>query len=295
MKTFKYITLFAVIILLSSCEKVIEFDGETKTPKIVVNSLFNTEDTFTVHLSNSLALVDDGNLKPLKNAVLKLYDSNNQLVSTPTHDADGYYIDTAFKFFQGQEYRLSVENEGLTSIETKDAIPTKVAISKIDTQDVVNSDGWEQKQVELTFNDPTGTNYYMVEVRINFIYKNDPDVVYSNWQTAYISSLDPNIATKTGNGEFYAEQMILADSRFDGKEYTFRFNMDKWYLDEQSESKVYVRLYSLSESAYNYFTSLQRYQQVQGDFFATPVQVYSNVEGGFGIFGGASIESIQLK
>ncbi|MBK6525335.1 MAG: DUF4249 family protein [Crocinitomicaceae bacterium] len=35
---------------------------------------------------------------------------------------------------------------------------------------------------------------------------------------------------------------------------------------------------------------MEKYQETAGDPFAQPVQVYSNVENGFGIFGGCFIE-----
>jgi len=53
-------------------------------------------------------------------------------------------------------------------------------------------------------------------------------------------------------------------------------------------------LSSVSEDYYKYNVTLAKYEQTQGDPFAQPVQVYSNIENGFGIFGGYSSFSDTL-
>jgi hypothetical protein len=291
MKNFLYVLfLFA---LVSSCQKTIEFDGEVKDPKLVVNSIFNTEDTFRVHISNSLSLVDGASLRFIKNATVKLYDENDALVSTPLHTQNGYYMDETFQFEENKQYRVEVERDGFNTITATDKIPATIQVSNVDTQKVVSSEGFEQAQVTVEFDDPEGENFYMVEVRMEYYYKWD-SFEYSGWETAYLNTLDPNIEGNTGTGAYYNDKLILKDNNFDGNNYKLRFNVDQ-YLFENEYRNIEVRFYSLSESVFNYFTSVERYQNVQGNPFATPVQVFSNVENGFGIFGGSSIFTYSLK
>jgi hypothetical protein len=62
------------------------------------------------------------------------------------------------------------------------------------------------------------------------------------------------------------------------------------FRQNQSDSTIIVvSLMSLSEDYFKYKLSLEKYQETAGDPFAQPVQVYSNVENGFGIFGGYSV------
>ena len=50
-----------------------------------------------------------------------------------------------------------------------------------------------------------------------------------------------------------------------------------------------LKLNYSKEDYFKYKLSLEKYQETAGDPFAQPVQVYSNVENGFGIFGGYSV------
>ena len=60
MKKFTYILLLFGII---SCEKVIPFDGDVNTPKLVINSVFESDSTFKVHVSSSRSVIDTASFK----------------------------------------------------------------------------------------------------------------------------------------------------------------------------------------------------------------------------------------
>ena len=57
---------------------------------------------------------------------------------------------------------------------------------------------------------------------------------------------------------------------------------------------VRVYLHNISKSYYYYRTSLELYQSASGNPFAQPVQVYSNIENGFGVFAGSQISYFDL-
>ena len=49
-----------------------------------------------------------------------------------------------------------------------------------------------------------------------------------------------------------------------------------------------VRMEQIDPSYYRYVLSYNAYQQAHGNPFSEPVQVYTNVTGGYGIFSGSS-------
>ena len=63
-----FVTCFFVAITLISCEKVIPFDGEVSQPKLVVNSLFDAENAWNVHISRSISVLEDSALSVVENA-----------------------------------------------------------------------------------------------------------------------------------------------------------------------------------------------------------------------------------
>ena len=72
------------------------------------------------------------------------------------------------------------------------------------------------------------------------------------------------------------------------------FSAKTYYIDPNTGGFYQVILTSLSEEAYKYFVTLDRYYMANGDFFAEPVQVISNIENGLGIFGGKSTDEKSL-
>mgnify|MGYP000583496385 CR=1 FL=1 len=290
-----HILSFAFVISIFGCTKTIEFDGETKEPKIVINSLFNTRDTFRVHVSRSLALVDAGDLKPLKNAVLKVYDSKNNLVATPIHTKNGMFEAADFKPEDDEAYTIECEQDGYKSVSATDIIPADATIDRVDTSTVPMVGGGQQIQVDCVIDDQPGENFYMVRVKVGFTHKIDSNKTLTSYDYIWINTLDPNVDGGSAIDPYYAEQLVFSDANFDEKQYTFRFNIDSWFLQDEFISSMDVELLSLSEATYNYFISLGQYDRTNGNPFATPVQVYSNVDGGFGIFGGAAAKAYPIR
>ena len=53
-------TYLVLIIALTyiSCEKVIPFEGSVTIPKLVINSIFESDSTFKVHVSSSRSVIE---------------------------------------------------------------------------------------------------------------------------------------------------------------------------------------------------------------------------------------------
>ena len=66
----KLVFIFSLIIIISSCEKVIPFTGEISQSKLVVNSLFDSENPWRVHVSYSLSVIDNGELGNVEDATV---------------------------------------------------------------------------------------------------------------------------------------------------------------------------------------------------------------------------------
>ena len=57
---------------------------------------------------------------------------------------------------------------------------------------------------------------------------------------------------------------------------------------------IYLRLYSITEEYFRYIQTLNLFEKDFGDPLTNPVQVFSNVTGGFGIFAGAAVSSDSI-
>ncbi len=274
------ITTLFCFTLLFSCEKEIPLDAEQKVPRIVVNSIFGDGDTIYVHVSESRDVLYEGDLPNLTTAVVKLQDANGNTLGDFTHLGDGIYKLANYIPVAGQTYSLLVSNTGFDQVEAQTKTPAVITISSTDTL---------RKNDEMNYSikfsdDPSITNYYAIaieQITIGDFYK------FSDY---YFETSE--IFTQNGSadvdGTKYGSIFLFSDATFSGGQCDF--DASNYVPAESIDSTIIVvSLMSLSEDYFKYKLSLEKYQETAGDPFAQPVQVYSNVENGFGIFGGYSV------
>ena len=72
--------------------------------------------------------------------------------------------------------------------------------------------------------------------------------------------------------------------------------MDKYFIMKQVleepdvPARVMVELQALSPELYRYLKSVELFRITENDAFSEPVQIYSNVQNGWGIFGALSYD-----
>lgn len=288
----KNINLFILGILIagfiSSCEKEIPLTQEEIDPRIVVNSIFSSDDTIWVHLSESRNVLFEDVLPNITNAELKLTDANGSIIGDFIHTEEGLYYCSAPFPIAGSRYGIIASSPGFTSIKAFSDVPKLVNIDSIDTLSSV-----ENYFMEFTvqFQDKVEEkNYYSLSIVRNGYFLNDIDdtIFYSD---PYISTNEYFVINGGGGigegSEKYATSFYFSDELINGQ--TINFKAKSYFSpDVDSNSVFVVELRNLSEDLYKYKVTYAKYYETQGSPFAEPVRVYSNVEEGFGIFGGSS-------
>ena len=135
----------------------------------------------------------------------------------------------------------------------------------------------------VSIDDPSVENYYLIQAQFRFNY----DTTWMNdtsWAEVQISSDDPTI-DNTSNG---FSQLIFSDIGFNGGKYSIRFHSN-FFNSDTTGTHLRFRIFSLSRDSYLYWISLYKYYDSNGNPFAEPVQVYSNVSSGMGILGAANV------
>jgi hypothetical protein len=99
----------------------------------------------------------------------------------------------------------------------------------------------------------------------------------------YIDPVDPSLEYG-----YFNTSIFLNDRIFDGQLFLFKAQMAN-----PPDTRVY--LFSVSEEYYNYYMQVGLQEKNKGDAFAQPVQVTSNIENGWGVFGGYTVASKSLK
>ena len=89
-------------------------------------------------------------------------------------------------------------------------------------------------------------------------------------------------------------------SEYAGYNRSYELNYWEKYLLKADEapdlpSQVMVELQAISPELYRYLKSVELYRVMENDAFSEPVQIYSNVKNGWGIFGSLSYQRIFIN
>ncbi|MDG1350274.1 MAG: DUF4249 domain-containing protein [Crocinitomicaceae bacterium] len=283
-------------LLFTNCTKEIEFDAQDIAPRIVVNSLFTNDSLWTANISRSVGVLETTSYTSIEDADVSIFDGNGVQVTALTNQGDGLYTSPTGATPQADElYTIEVNAPGYTSVSATNRIPTAVQINSIDTVSSTNSDGENILETTINFQDPSANeNYYMVEVLVKgtWIDEFEGDTIEFR-EPLQISCNDINVETinrfNSGGFENTYLYLMLKDENFDGEDYALTFSVINYAELKDLELFGEIRLVNTSAAYFNYLKSFNMYQSASGNPFATPVQVYSNVENGMGIFAGGTL------
>ena len=314
------------MLLLISCEKEIDFKGKEDAPKIVLNAIINPDSCIKVFLSESLFFLSTNDeYKSLSDAKVYVW-RNGEMVEELFFDGKMNYTGSFIPSI-GDKIKITVEHSKYPFVESEETeIPAPVPLITIDTVDVkcyavryydfyagsypnytINTDTVYRvvtsSKVKITFHDPEKIkNYYRIFVGVNDKYSGEDD----SYNKVYCYSNDlvfSNSNIGLANTSMYNE---FDDLLFDGEKYTLTlcFYRERLYsIDEVDDYQynipdkrdIIVRLESICESNYKYYSSLSLLETMGYGFFTEPAQIYSNIRGGIGIVGAYSVSCSTIE
>lgn len=292
------ITFFVGIILLSSCETVIDMKLPEQPPKMVVNSFFTPDSIIMLHLSKSQFVLKNQELKPITDGDISLFE-NGKFIGKFTHINKGFYYLPGFFPKVNARYALNAESSGLKSVEANEIIPGKPTINRIETSSSYY-EGENYKDFIVYIEDnPNEENYYQVDLlgkRYDYIYDSlTYDIIDSVeiYERVFFTSRDLVFEDQGASS-----QAVISDKIFNGAIYPLRLSVSSYMFDEYGYTgyfEITVQLKQVSKAFAQYLLTYSKNRY--SDPFSQPVQVYSNVTNGFGIFAGYSstLSSVKLR
>ena len=299
----KLFLLLSISLVYISCEKIIPFEGDVNVPKLVINSIFESDSTFKVHVSSSRSVIDTASFQNIEDAIVTIKDDNGNIIETLNHIDNGFYSGQTYPS-QNKIYTLKVNHPNYNNISASDSLPSPITINNVDTLKVEDPINGDRLQISMNFDDPENTqNYYLIEtysVNEYLVIKNSDTTEYELDTTKQYMVLTDEVFQNGGSP--WREQGLFNDLLFNGQNKTLELEIPyediseigigyEWSYKTKS-ARVY--LHNISKSYYYYRTSLELYQSASGNPFAQPVQVYSNIENGFGVFAGSQISYFDL-
>jgi hypothetical protein len=261
---------------------VIDIELPETDSKIVVNSFFTDNSRIKVHLSKSIGVLQN-TFPECPDALIMLRE--NDIIIDTMYLEDGYYY-SHIPAEKNKAYSLEILAPGMETVFCEDIIPERTVLQGYVCTDsiLIDGDGFIINELKLDFQDLPGPSFYEVELEARNVVRNGKMGLW------FMNNSDP-IITSTGLLDYRPRTLIFKDDMFDGKHCSVKiYFATQAYLDYNL--KIIFR--SVSESYYKYKAKQFAYLfSLENDIFSgmgEPINLYSNITGGFGIFAGYSTD-----
>jgi hypothetical protein len=279
----KLLLLFPVtIFLLASCEEDADIELPEVEPKIVISCFITPQDSIIrAYISRSNPVFNSSTSTTgaaVPNATVMLYGNSSSVQLVYNSITEYYEVSTAvFPVLAGNEYRIDVTHAASGAhAEATTTVPlvTPSGFQCTATDTIVSSDPWNtygESRFEYSFQDPAGQqNLYRFTV-YNVMY----DSVMMDTSLNQWSSWD-----------------LFNDENADGT--AISRNFISWYNEYAGSLIEYdVWLHNCNYDYYMFHQSMNNYDGGDNPF-AEPVQIYTNVTDGLGIFAAANAVHLRI-
>lgn len=273
-----------LISYLASCEEDFVLHKKEFVPSVVVNSVFTVNQPWNVNLSLSRDILEHGSMiQYIDNADVIVIENftgrRNHLKSI----GDGNYTSEFYLAQPDRIYELEVHVPGYDVIKAKSKSPK---FSEVTISNVVESSEDKTTQVAFQIND-LNSNFYIWNLvvstssqPIDTFYKGSPkELIYSIQGYNQLAGLASHFTNPLNDAEATGGDYISKHIDFQVEEDT----------TTSHQTKRYLRLITASKELYDYYKSVDKFNQnpIGSSLTITP-EIFTNVNGGLGIFAGFS-------
>ncbi len=258
------LSIICLFIFFTSCS---EKDADVKLPviepKLVIMSFISPQDSIVkVEVSLSQPLYNNANSQdhsPISNATVQINNGTN--TKTLTYNAiENYYEVSASQFpiVAGTTYYLTVSTPDGKNVNASTWVPTANSTLTFSSRIINDPSQSNAFIIESSWNDPAGSEDYY---RISYY---SQDTCSGCLDTTYTHLVSDNFSDKENNGSIFNKNM---------------------QVNKKLGKSGYLFLIHATKEYYLYHTKLNMVAIDQGPF-SESVQMYSNIQGGYGIFSG---------
>ena len=302
--------LIVILAFLSSCNREIDFEFPDVEPAIVINSIITPESPFCVHISAIMPISDESyidvtepdgygftntytvpNPKIIDNASVLMYE-DGALLTPLGYAEDGYYFsDKCPKV--GSTYTLVVNAPGYKECKATTTLYNMPVLSNMSFCDTISVDeeGYPLSRLSLTIKDTIPSrNFYEMSCRA---VSDKYDVEYE-WIYFNSSRNTDKVLTQSECLPFNNRVLLFTDDYFSSGNHNLEVIYNYLMYVAMVKYDLEITVKAISESYYEYHRSklLQSYQDeglfedfANGETLsAIPVDIYSNIENGYGVF-----------
>ncbi len=288
-------TLLAFLILVS-CEKDVTDQFRNQQQNLfVISGQLTAGKNPVVNLSRSVTMTEPDTLLYLNDAIVELQTGGNHHILNPV--GGGFYSSGDLVLETGQKITLNCSGEGLPDATVTTTIPDFPVISNVEFA----LDDSFYFTLDVVLEDPGNTedyySFYMSGWKREIMHEHnyqtgEESIDTSQVYLVYSLSLHDSVMEYTGGPRYFGfyEPRSPRESRFhfsdkliNGSTHTIRVQdwLSQFYNDTIPEINIHV--VKRDEHFFRFVKSYINYDPYNELPIAQPVQIYSNIEEGFGL------------
>jgi hypothetical protein len=307
----KKLLTIVIAFAMTSCELMVEIDVPSGPAQLVVNSFLYPDSSWQISISSTSPILSSLPVFP-RNPLAVLKDEQGGQIDLVQVQGNPNLPNIGAIFFKstsrpqpGMTYRVEASADGYENASATSTVPTMIEIvnARIDSAHLsrrspggVGSNYYEViLPVEVTFQDPPGEkDYYTPELIVTRKYSGVDPRTGEPVEGTFDMNVPLQRQLPNYEFSFESENNDIEDLGFDGELHTMALVAAVFVLDDASQQiaheivKLRLSFTHSGEELHRYSRSIRLQRNTSGNPFAQPVQVYSNVEGGQGIFAGYS-------
>jgi hypothetical protein len=296
-------------LMLMGCQTVVDIEVPVEHPKITLNSIFTADSLWQVKLSLSQFILANTTIKPLENAEVVVFH-NGVAYDTLTEDPPGRYYhkdpwekDSVLigagvyrsqankKPIPGETYEIVAKAVGFETVSASSAAPVPSGLTSISLEHVGYTAGDRDYSfiIDVSFKDDANTeDFYEFKMFSEFVW-----IDHETGDTTARPKFEIYLFTDNPFANAGLENRLIFDDRkFNGQEIRLTIKG----ADYSSGAKHhFVHFRKVNRELFNYILTTTLQEETSGDPLAQPVNVYSNIRNGYGIFAGYSENIYEFK
>ena len=301
----KRIWYILIGISLTACLIEVDLSDLRESPRLVVNGVAVAGEPLRVSVTRTWFYTDDHPNVVIPDATVRLYVNGHYEETIPFVPGDTLFnaagnYQAAFVPQVADRLRLEVSAPSYESVHAETEVPQpSMLLDAKAVQEVITVDSTMKRiSYAICFQDAAEEeNYYLFRLEEGYL---SEDSTY-RWRVLHLdyaeeplfgqnsSALDQILFSQYLPGY---DGRVFSDEAINGQSYTIRLQNTYYYSGTPRTKRLRVRLYAISADYYKYLKTLQ--DQSDNSFanhlidagLAEPIRVYSNIDGGLGIFGG---------
>ncbi|SMO32751.1 protein of unknown function [Saccharicrinis carchari] len=288
----KPILLPLLLLFLSSCYKEVDIDLPKRKPKLVIGSYITANEPIGAVITQSVPANDTVFTLKTKAQVSVAVNGEEYPL---THIKDSLYRST-IKVRHGRTYTIRASAPGYETVHASDSIPRPVGfgIKKYVATANVDNEGENISSITIDIkNIPDVPTFFELRMLSTVIYNWDE----KDWTSVYYEGLHSQDITIRNEGlvNLSANKvgLLFTNELMQGSSHSLSFDFYNLIGDEHNSiDKVEIQLRTVSAAYYKFKKRLYPNLDNQvGDLWdgtGNPIDAYTNVVNGYGIFAGYS-------